>query len=112
MTTFVKKYVMDYDICQQMKNHIQQPFGPLVPNKMPNEPWEIISIDLIMQLSELNSYDTTCIIVDRLTKRAYFIPINSYYITRSIYCMNCPYKSFQIKKYNTQLSYFKNGVRF
>jgi len=32
-----------------------------------------------MQLSELNSYDTTCIIVDRLTKRAYFIPINNWF---------------------------------
>ena len=48
-------------------------------NKVPNEPWKIISIDLIMQLSELNSYDTTCIIVDRLTKRAYFIPINNWF---------------------------------
>jgi len=46
---------------------------------VPNEPWKIISIDLIMQLSELNSYDTTCIIVDRLTKRAYFIPINNWF---------------------------------
>jgi len=50
-----------------------------VLNKVPNEPWKIISIDLIMQLSELNSYDTTCIIVDRLTKRAYFIPINNWF---------------------------------
>jgi len=64
-------------MCQQMKNHTQQPFGPLVPNKIPNKPWEIISTDLIIQLPELNGYDTICVIVDRLTKRAHFIPINN-----------------------------------
>jgi len=77
MTTFVKKYVMDYDMCQRIKNRPQQPFGPLVPNKVPNRPWEIISTDLITQLPESNSYNAICVIVDRLTKRAYFIPINN-----------------------------------
>ena len=77
MTTFVKKYVMSYDMCQQMKNRSQQPFRPLVPNKVPNRPWEIISTDLITQLPESNSYNAICVIVNRLTKRAYFIPINN-----------------------------------
>ena len=39
MTTFVKKYIMGCNMCQQMKNHAQQPFRPLVPNKVPNGPW-------------------------------------------------------------------------
>jgi len=77
MTTFVKKYVTGYDMCQQMKNHLQQPFGPLVPNKVPNRPWEIISTDLITQLPESNGYNAICVIIDRLTKRAHFIPINN-----------------------------------
>jgi len=77
MTTFVKKYITGCDMCQQMKNHIQQPFGPLMPNKMPNRPWEIILTDLITQLPESNSYNAICVIVDRLTKRAHFISINN-----------------------------------
>ena len=36
MTTFVKKYITGCDMCQQMKNYPQQPFGPLMPNKVPN----------------------------------------------------------------------------
>jgi len=48
-----------------------------VPNKVPNKPWEIISIDLITQLLESNSYNAICVIVNRLTKRAYFIFINN-----------------------------------
>ena len=67
-----------------MKNHTQQPFGPLVPNKIPNKPWEIISTDLIIQLPELNGYDTICVIVDRLTKRAHFIPINNWFSSKDM----------------------------
>ena len=48
-----------------------------MPNKMPNGPWEIISMDSIMQLPESNGYNTICVIVNKLTKRAYFIPINN-----------------------------------
>jgi len=61
-----------------MKNCAQQPFGPLVPNKVPNRPWEIISMDLIMQFPESNSYNAIYVIIDRLTKRAHFIPINNW----------------------------------
>jgi len=67
-----------------MKNRTQQPFGPLVPNKIPNKPWEIISTDLIIQLPELNGYDTICVIVDRLTKRAHFIPINNWFSSKDM----------------------------
>jgi len=84
MTTFVKKYVMGCDVCQQMKNHPQQSFGPLVPNKVPNGPWEIISMDLITQLPESNGYNAICVIVDRLTKRAHFIPINNWFSSKDM----------------------------
>jgi len=84
MTTFVKKYITGCDMCQQMKNHPQQPFGPLVPNKVPNRPWEIISMDLITQLPESNSYNAIYVIVDRLTKRAHFIPINNQFSSKNM----------------------------
>ena len=44
-------------------------------NKVLVRPWKIISMNLITQLPELNSYNAICIIVDRLTKKAYFISI-------------------------------------
>jgi len=67
-----------------MKNHPQQSFGPLMPNKVPNGPWEIISMDLITQLPESNSYNAICVIVNRLTKRAYFIPINNWFSSKDM----------------------------
>ena len=84
ITTFVKKYIMGCNIYQQMKNHTQQPFGPLVPNKVPNRPQKIISMDLIIQLPESNSYNTICVIVDRLTKRVHFIPINNQFSSKDM----------------------------
>jgi len=84
MTTFVKKYVTGCDLCQQIKNRPQQPFGSLVSNKVPNGPWEIISMDLITQLPESNSYNAICVIVDRLTKRAHFIPINNWFFLKDM----------------------------
>jgi len=55
-----------------------------MPNKVPNGPWEIISTDLITQLLESNSYNAICVIVNRLTKRAYFIPINNQFLSKNI----------------------------
>ena len=55
-----------------------------MPNKVPNGPWEIISTDLITQLPESNSYNTICVIVDKLTKRAHFIPINNWFLFKDI----------------------------
>ena len=49
-----------------------------------NGPWEIISMDLITQLPESNGYNAICVIVDRLTKRAHFIPINNWFSSKDM----------------------------
>ena len=60
-----------------MKNRPQKPYGPLMPNPIPNEPWEIISMDFITQLPESNGYTAICVVVCRLTKRARFFAIKN-----------------------------------
>ena len=121
ITTFVKKYVTDCEMYQQIKNCPQQPFGPLMPNKVPNRPWEIISIDLITQLPELNNYNAIYVIVNKLTKRAHFISINNWFLSKNmvqllynkIYLLyGLPLQLFWIEEYNTQLSYSKNSTKF
>ena len=37
-----------------------------------------------MQLPELNGYNTICVIVNRLTKRAHFISINNWFSSKDI----------------------------
>jgi len=51
---------------------------------MPNRPWKIILMDLIMQLQESNGYNAIYVIVDRLIKRAHFISINNWFSSKDI----------------------------
>src|ERR1700712_2151486 len=84
LTTDVKKYVKGCDVCQRMKNRPQQPFGPLMPNPVPQEPWDVITIDLITQLPESDGYNAICVVVDRLLKRAHFFPITNEFSAKDL----------------------------
>ena len=84
MTTFVKAYVTGCDICQRMKNKPQQPYGPLLPNKVPEGPWEIITINLITQLPGSDGYNAICMIVDRFTKHAHFYAITNEFSAKDL----------------------------
>jgi len=41
-------------------------------------------MDLITQLPESNDYNAICVIVDRLIKRAHFIPINNWFSSKDM----------------------------
>ena len=78
-------------------------------------------MDLITQLPESNGYNAICVIVDRLTKRAHFIPINNRFSSKDmvqllydkVYPLHgLPLQIIQIEKYNTWPSYSKNGAKF
>ena len=57
-----------------MKNHPQQPYEPLMPNPVPKAYWDIITVNLITQLPESDSFNAICMVVDGLTKKAHFYP--------------------------------------
>ena len=67
-----------------MKNRTELQYGPLKPNKVPSEPWEIITIDLIVHLPELNGYNLICIVVDRLTKHTHFFAITDEFLAKDL----------------------------
>ena len=48
-----------------------------MPNRIPYRRWQIISVDLIMELPQSHSYDSILVAVDWLSKRAHFIPTTS-----------------------------------
>ena len=84
MSIFVKKYVTGCDMCQRMKNRPQQPYGPLQPNPVPGEPWEIITVDLITQLPESLGHNAILVVVCRLTKRAHFFAITNEFSAKDL----------------------------
>eukprot|EP00253_Pinus_taeda_P011178 PITA_11178 len=66
--------------CQQIKAEHQHPAGLLQPLPIPEWKWEIISMDFIAGLPKTKKgNDSIMVIVDKLSKAAHFIPVQSTY---------------------------------
>jgi len=70
----VKQYIEGCDACQCNKNRTEQLTGKLMPNSIPEKPWTHILADFITKLPLAQGYDSILVVVDQLTKIAYFIP--------------------------------------
>ena len=72
----IKWYVMGCEKCQVTKPNWQPKQNYLYSNKVPQNPWEIISIDLIELLPESARYNSILVIVDQFSKIACYVLIN------------------------------------
>eukprot|EP00253_Pinus_taeda_P006100 PITA_06100 len=64
--------------CQQIKVEHQHPAGLLQPLPIPEWKWEIISMDFITGLPRTRkNNDSIMVVVDKLSKAAHFIPVQS-----------------------------------
>nr|GEY77852.1 putative reverse transcriptase domain-containing protein [Tanacetum cinerariifolium] len=76
MKANIATYVSKCLTCSKVKVEHQKPFGLLVQPEIPKWKWEKITMDFITKLPKTtNGYDTIWVIVDRLTKSAYFLPM-------------------------------------
>jgi hypothetical protein len=76
----VAEYVALYDTCQRTETEHQRPAGLLQSLQVLKWKWEEIAMDFIMGLPRTQSgYDSIWVIVDRLTKVFYLIPIKTTY---------------------------------
>ena len=73
MGCYIAKYVKGCNLCNRMKMFLTAPGGKLMPNCIPYHHWQIISVDLIMELPQSHSYDSILITVDHLFKQTHFI---------------------------------------
>jgi len=72
----VKRYIVGCEKCQANKPNRQLKRNNLYPNKIPKDPWEVISIDLVGLLPELSGHNGILVIVDRFSKMARYILIS------------------------------------
>ncbi|WVZ84420.1 LOW QUALITY PROTEIN: hypothetical protein U9M48_031457 [Paspalum notatum var. saurae] len=80
MKRAVAEYVAVCDTCQRVKAEHQRPAGLLQPLKVPEWKWEEITMDFIVGLPHTQTgYNSIWVVVDRLTKVAHFIPVNTTY---------------------------------
>jgi transposase InsO family protein len=75
MSKDVKNFVRTCDFYQRSKGRTTLPAGLLSPMPIPQELWEVITMDFITGLPETkNKYDMIFTVVDNLSKRAHFLP--------------------------------------
>src|SRR5882724_11649488 len=74
MCHYVADYVKGCDLFNCTKTFPMSPTGKLMPNRVPDHCWQVISVDLIMGLPPSQGYDAIMVVVDHLSKRAHVIP--------------------------------------
>lgn len=66
--------------CQKEKTEHQSPLGLLQPLKVPEQKWEMITIDFVTRLPmTVTKKDVIWVIVDHLTKSVHFLAIRTNY---------------------------------
>ena len=72
----IAEFVANCQNCQQVKYEHQIPVGLLQRIPIPKWKWEKIVIDFVVGLPKtLGSSESIWVVVDMLTKSAYFIPV-------------------------------------
>ena len=75
MARDVRDYVRSFDSRQRVKPSTQVPVGLLQPLPIPDQKWESVSLDFIVNLPKTPSgFDAILVVIDRLNKMAHFIP--------------------------------------
>jgi len=73
MSRYVGMYVSHCDLCLRTKIQRRLPTGELQPLPIPEERWDIISVDFISELPESGGYDSVMVAVDSVGKRPHFV---------------------------------------
>ena len=70
----VRYYVRTCPICQRVRANNSKTMGLLQPMPIPSRPWQVISMDFIVDLPPSRGYTILMVVVDFFTKQAHFIP--------------------------------------
>jgi len=73
MSWYIGMYVFHCNLCLHTKIQRRLPSGELQPLPIPEEHWDVISMDFISELLESGGYDSIMVAVDSAGKRSHFI---------------------------------------
>src|SRR5260221_782828 len=74
LSRYVAKFVMGCNACNWTKTFPMQKVGKLIPNKVPDRCWQVMSVDMIGELLDLKGYNAILMVVDHLSKWIHTIP--------------------------------------
>ncbi|GJP78463.1 hypothetical protein CLOP_g8756, partial [Closterium sp. NIES-67] len=78
MADDVQKFVTSCDTCQRMKSSKQKKAGLLQPLPVPEQPWQVVSLDFITGLPPTTSgHDAILVVIDKFSKMVHFIPTHT-----------------------------------
>jgi len=69
----VGRYVEGCDLCQRMKNRMEELAGKLKLSKIPEKLWMHLTVDFITKLPVVVGKDAILVVCDRLSKIAHFV---------------------------------------
>ncbi|GJP69600.1 hypothetical protein CLOP_g592 [Closterium sp. NIES-67] len=78
MADDVQKFVTSCDTCQRMKSSKQKKAELLQPLPVPEQPWQVVSLDFITGLPPTtSSHDAILVVIDKFSKMGHFIPTHT-----------------------------------
>ena len=66
MGRYIAKYVKGCNLCNRTKTFPATPMCKLLLNRIPSWKWQVISVDLIVELLTSHRYDALLVVVDRV----------------------------------------------
>jgi len=77
MSSYIEQYISICNLCFWTKVARHPPVEELYPLPMPDARWDILSIDFVVELPESSGCDAVIMVVDLISKRAYFILVHT-----------------------------------
>ena len=69
----IGKYMEGCDLCQRMKNRMEEPAGKLKLSEVPHKTWTHLTVDFITKLLVVVGKDAILVVCDRLSKMTHFV---------------------------------------
>ena len=69
----VGRYVKGCNLCQKMKNRIEELAGKLKLGEVLEKPWIYLMVDFIMKLPVVAEKDAILVVCNRLSKMTHFV---------------------------------------
>ncbi|CAI7798028.1 unnamed protein product [Closterium sp. NIES-53] len=78
MANDVQKFVTSCDTCQRMESSKQKKAVLLQPLPVPEQPWQVVSLDFITGLPPTNAgHDAILVVIDKFSKMGHLIPTHT-----------------------------------